>query len=250
MGVGMRRGLAVSGETEHGGRFIVEYKSYSDFRVIFFSLKPPLYSFLGPYRDLLSTVRHLPRRLRLLRATVLSLSSNILFGLMPTKPSLSPPRSRGFRGRALMNIGLVHAVTLAKTPSPPITIIATMQSSCRFDKKEGRRESAVTPTSTPTTNVLTQTELPPVLVTLITADMRWLRPGRRSPKISVQTTATLPSLVTFEQSTPNILDMLILRSSLLAGRPREKAREASRAPHWPKGGNPYSLLASLGRVSV
>ncbi|GAT26974.1 alanyl-tRNA synthetase [Aspergillus luchuensis] len=24
MGVGMRRGLAVSGETEHGGRFIVE----------------------------------------------------------------------------------------------------------------------------------------------------------------------------------------------------------------------------------
>lgn len=36
----------------------------------------------------------------------------------------------------------------------------------------------------------------------------------------------------------------------LAGRLREKAREASRAPHWPKGGNPYSLLASLGRVSV
>ncbi|CAK37122.1 hypothetical protein An01g08770 [Aspergillus niger] len=308
MGVGMSRGLAVSGETEHSGRFM---ESYSDYRVVFHKAKPlaPICAFLGPYRDLLAAVRYSSSSTETPAGDRLVLSRNILvdgapslqigqLGLMPTKPF--PLRAVGDSvGEHQMNIGLVHAVTLAKSPSPPITvgirwtnqIVATMQSSCRFDNKEGRRESVQLHRPQHRPRCLIQAEVPPGLgLTLITADMRWPRPGRRSPKTSAPedghglmhgcTMLQLLFPAMFEPLTPNVLEgatrstgedvgcqMLIRRSSLvgtirlpsgrvpcarpiLAGRLREKARDASRAPHWPKGGNPYSLLASLGRLSV
>ncbi|RDK43598.1 hypothetical protein M752DRAFT_265469 [Aspergillus phoenicis ATCC 13157] len=397
MGVGMSRGLAVSGETEHGGRFM---ESYSDLRVVFHKARVDcgrlagihrhrpvrvafrvgeikengkdrresalnlivifLCSFDGianreicyrvmpscvgcrpvpvdPFRrceeereiradysesgvfgdsaqrdrplyhfqDLLAAVRYSSSSTETPAGDRLVLSRNILVdgapslqigqvGLMPTKPF--PLRAVGDSvGEHQMNIGLVHAVTLAKSPSPPITvgirwtnqIVAIMQSSCRFDNKEGRRESVQLHRPQHRPRCLIQAEVPPGLVlTLITADMRWPKVTenigpRGRPRLDAwmhYTTAAFPCNV--RPLTPNVLEgatrstgedvgcqMLIRRSSLvgtirlpsgrvpcarpiLAGRLREKARDASRAPHWLKGGNPYSLLASLGRLSV